>query len=463
MRTKITFIAFLVCLFSVSLSAQVVWVGPAAGSWDVAANWSTSALPVAADDVSIPAGFTVTVSTNVGTINRLSVSGKLIIAASGTLIIDQTVYVAGVPMLSINGAEIDNNGTLTVKNSVATATNTLIQFADNADFDNKLTNTGILTLDNTIGNYASTTGRVISLAQVSPGRVSTFKMGGTINLNVKPACMFIDTDGSGQLTIEGTVTLGSVDNYLNLRFARILLGGTLTFAPTANVTLYSGFVSNNGVINLQSNNINLPGTSFTNNGTFTVHGGPATTGYGIYFNAPKVAGALNTLNNNGQMTFDGNFPQGAFNAGGNGGTTNTFNNSANSTLILSNIDPMVVVFKGANTLIVNNDGVIKISTAEHNLTNATFNGTGTIVYNYVAGINKLTNFNGKIYANGKDIIVNLESNSNAKMILSDLVGRTVNEAYLINEINTISTSNLKGIYIVRLLTKQGSFSQKISL
>ena len=35
--------------------AQVVWINPAGGNWDVAGNWSTDALPTSADDVIIEA------------------------------------------------------------------------------------------------------------------------------------------------------------------------------------------------------------------------------------------------------------------------------------------------------------------------------------------------------------------------------------------------------------------------
>jgi len=319
MKTKITIFAFMLSIFCFSVNAATAtWVGPATGGdWYSAANWSTSAIPTAADSVSIPAGFTVTASDDEGTINRLSVGGKLIITTSGTLIVNQTDSPNGSGIVALEGGEIENNGVFSVINSVTTSSNTVIQFADNADRDNLFTNNGIFSLDNTLGAYASTTGRGIGLDMVSPGRVSTFKFGGTMDFKIKTGCCLIETNGGGNLTLDGTLVLGSTNNYKDLRFIKILQGGSVKVAATANITVYSGFTnSSNGVINLQSATTTLPGSSFTNEGVVKIYSGAATTAYGLYFNAQGVA-AINTLNNSGSLSFYGNYPKGAFYLGGN--------------------------------------------------------------------------------------------------------------------------------------------------
>lgn len=471
MKTKITILAFMVGLFSLSMNAQTAtWTGTATGDWGTGANWSTGTTPLATDSVSIPSGVVVTVSSDAGTVNRLNVSGKLVINAIGALTVEQTVSPNGGAIVNLNGGEIQNDGTFTVKNSVATSSNTVIKFSEST-VENKFTNTGIFTLDNTAGAYASTTGRGIGLSQIS--NTSTFKMGGTMNFAIKQGCVLFETDGGGNLTLDGTIVIGSSSDYKDLRFIKILGGGKITTASTANITVYSGFTNaSNGVINLQSATSVSPGSSFTNNGYLVIHGGDgsngtnATAAYGIYFNAQSGT-ALNTLNNNGTLAFVGMFPKGTVYVSGTSGATNTLNNAAGATLTLTNTDAGNIVLKSnssSTAFTLNNDGVINISSATHNLySNAVLSGSGVINYNYVAGINKVIDFNGKVYADGQSIVVYLPSNVNAKMVLSDLTGRIIKTAFVQGEQYNMPTNGLKGIYIVQLMMDKGIYSQKVSI
>lgn len=466
MKSKITILALLISALCLTSNAQVAtWTGPDAGDWSTAANWSTASTPLLADSVSIPAGKTVTISENAGTINRLSVAGKLILTVAGVLVVDQSASPNGSPIVTLAGGEIQNNGSFTVKNSVATAANTVLQFAENAERDNLFTTSGTFTLDNTIGAYASTTGRGIGLNMVSPGRVSTFKMGGTMNINIKTGCCFIETNGGGNLTLDGTLVLGSTSDYKNLRFIKIQQGGSVTVAATANLTLYTGFVSGNGVINMQSAGTTAPGSTFNNFGKIDIHGGTATTGYGLYFN-PQAASALNTFNNAGTINLDGTFPLGFMYIGGNSTGVTTINNQSTGTLALFNADPAAQVIKTSgtsNALTFNNEGTLKVSSAAINLSStvAVMNNTGTIIYNYIAGVNQLKEYKGKIFRNGNNLMI--ESQENAQLIISDLTGRTICTAELTVNMNSIDTNRLKGIYIARILTAKGVYSQKISL
>jgi len=464
MKTKITLFAFVLNLFCISIYAQTAtWVGPATGDWGTASNWSP-AMPAATDSVSIPSTSTVTVSTNVGKINRLSVSGKLIIVASGALSIEQTVSSNTGAIVNLIGGQIDNRGTITLKNSVTSSSNTVLKFSESPT-ENKFTNTGVFTLDNTVGAYASTTGRGIGLSQLT--NVSTFKMGGTMNFAIKTGCCLIETDGGGNLTIDGSVIIGSPTDFKDLRFIKILAGGSVTLAASANVIVYSGFTNaSNGVINLQSATSAVPGSSFTNNGSLIVKGGDATTAYGIYFNG-QTSSSLNTFNNNGTIEFYGKFPKGTFYVGGTSGATNTLNNAVGAKLSLSNSDASAIVLKSTSATVLfalNNNGIINISTPTHSLySGATISGTGTIYYNYVAGISKITDFKGKVYASGQSIIVSLPSTESAKMILTDLTGRIITIALVTGDLSRIPTNNLKGIYIVQLMMGNGVYSQKVSI
>lgn len=469
MKTRITFLAFMLCIFCLSIHAQTAtWTGPATGDWSTAANWSTGSTPFSTDSVSIPKDFVVTVSEDAGTINRLNVSGKLIITGGGILTVEQTTSPNGAGIVNLIGGEIENNGTFTVKNSVTTASNTVIQFSDNADRDNKFTNNGAFTLDNNIGAYASTVGRGIGMSMVSAGRVSTFKLGGTMNFNIKPGCCLMETNGGGNLTLDGNLVLGSATDYKNLRFIKIQQGGKITIAQTATIVVYTGFVSGNGVVNMQSALLTEPGSSFTNYGTLVIHGGAATTGYALYFN-PQAALSINKFRNEGYLYVDGTFPLGFMYIGGTPTGLTTITNTATGTLSLFNADPAAQVIKTGgttNTVTIINDGTLNVSSAEIKLasTVATFTSNGTVNYNYVAGIKQLAaDFEGKVYSKDNEIIVNLPANEKAQFILLDITGRTLKTANLQAENNTLTTNNLKGIYVVRLLTSKGSYSQKISL
>lgn len=472
MKTKVTLFALLISLFSFNASAELVtWIGAATGEWSTGANWSKNDVPGAADDVVIPASFIVTISTNVGTVNSLVVQGKLIIAQSGALVVEQNTAVTSAvainPIVNINGGEIENTGTLSLKNSNANQ-NSVVLFDNNVEFDNRLINNGILNIDNAAGTYSRTAGRCISAKQGAEGRTSTFKLGGTLNLSLKATSVFIEADG-GKLLVDGSLSVGSADNNLNLRFLKLIGQGLITIAQTADITFYSGFVSGNGAVNIQSSQSATPGATFTNNGHLKLIGGAATTGYGVYLNA-NGANALATFNNNGILEVNGNFPMGALYVGGNATGINTINNASGSQILLYNPNPEVQVLKisGAITtvppLTLNNDGVIKISSASHGLLSATaINGVGTIEYNYVAGVKPVAEFRGKVFASKQAINIQLVSGEKAQLIISDITGKVVKTEFLYEQNNIINTDKLQGIYIVKLLLQNGSFVQKVSL
>lgn len=474
MKLKITSILFFLNFSLLSLFAgTATWIGPTSGDWETAANWSTASTPLSTDSVSIPLSFTVTLSSDAGTINKIAVSGKLIIAATGSLNVEQTVNAVGSsPIVNLVGGDIENNGVLTIKNSLSTSSNTCIKFSQSSR-NNNLINNGLFTLDNTSGAYASITGRAIGLSQATGTGVSTFKMGGTVNLNIKAGCVFIESNEGGNLTLDGTNVIGSTSNFKNFRFARIIVGanvgGKITIAPTADITLYSGFDSaSNGIINLNGNSTSSACT-FTNNGKFTIHSGASTAGYGIFFN-PGNSNVLNYLTNSGTMVVEGTFLNGnaVYIAGTASGVSN-FNNTSTGVLTLSIPNPAVQVIKTAatnNKLTLVNDGVMNISqTADISVTStvAVITNNGTINKNVATIIAKNVEFKGKISINGQAIIVTLPTNENIQMTLTDLAGRTIKSAKLHGVSNVVDVNNLKGIYIISLRTKDNNYTQKLSL
>ncbi len=83
------------------LQAQTIWIGGTDNNWTTNANWNTSMEPTASDDVIIPGGFTVVISTNVSA-QSISTSGNLSITSDGILNIDGSTVVG-----------LKNDGTLT--------------------------------------------------------------------------------------------------------------------------------------------------------------------------------------------------------------------------------------------------------------------------------------------------------------------------------------------------------------
>src|SRR5437016_2996332 len=85
-----------------TLLSSVTWVNPASGLWNVPGNWSTGALPGAADDVVIsPANpnITITHSSGSDTIHSLT-SSALVNLTGGTLTVSTTAQVTNTFTLS---------------------------------------------------------------------------------------------------------------------------------------------------------------------------------------------------------------------------------------------------------------------------------------------------------------------------------------------------------------------------
>src|SRR5262245_7923383 len=77
------------------LLSTVNWVNPAGGAWNVPGNWSTGALPGAADDVVINLGnpnVTITHAAGTDTISSLT-SNALVTISGGSLTVTGTAQV----------------------------------------------------------------------------------------------------------------------------------------------------------------------------------------------------------------------------------------------------------------------------------------------------------------------------------------------------------------------------------
>jgi len=380
-------------------NATVTWSGQAGdGKWSTPSNWDSNTLPAVSDNVVIPDGVTVNLSEDAGTINKITVNGKLIITESGSLKVEQTTSSA--PLVNITGGELVNAGELFIIQRLNNS-NTVLQLSDNAERDSKFSNSGLLTIDNTVGSYTSTTGRCVSMKQTSTGRKAILTLGGTLNINVKTGCRFIEMEGGSGLTsnavIDGVATIGNDTVFNDWRLLQLSASGTLTFAPTANITFYSAFNSTNGCININTTNggtVNL-----INKGNLTLYGKgeySTTTPYGISLN-PQATGSTATnavFTNEGNILISGNFPgSGVYLTGAaKSGSLPVFNNSAGATLTISNSSTAATAAALGATVI----GLTKIA----------FNNSGTAYFNATGNNSMLFGNENSIFTNTGKAVVN---------------------------------------------------------
>lgn len=387
--TALSLMMALGLFFSSAVHAADVTYATTTGDW-TDANWSPQA-PVNGDNIIIPSGAIVTVSTDVSLgntvkFNKVTVNGKLVVNSTGSLNIEQTV--SNSPILNVVGGEVVNTGSLIIKQTLANATTVCLQLSDNASTDSKFSSTGNLTIDNTLSTNASTSGRCISFYQTTAGRTAQLTLGGSLTLNVKTSTRFIELQG-GQAQIDGVFTIGSASDYKNWRFMHLApVTGTVTIASTANITMFTGFDSTNGCININSGAAG--NVSLINNGILTLNGGgtfTTNTPYGISVNpqATSTTSSYGTLTNTGTINIAGNFPGGClFMTGANYSTsypkvdntgtinlTNTYTGTGNGSAFRTTVNSAM------QTVVLNNTGGTMLLSAAN--TNSIYFGLyGTI-------------------------------------------------------------------------------------
>ena len=313
-------------------SAAVSWTGTAGdGLWSTAGNWSGGAVPVAADDVTIGNGFSVTVSGTVTKINSLVLSGTLTVSIGATLPVEQTTSVN--PIVNITGGEIINNGTFNIALATATSGNSAIYFSNGTQSpvtNAKFTNVGTLNIDLKSSSGHNNTSRVIYFNQTTALTKAQFNIGGTINLqNFTAQARFMELN-AGAAEIDGTQTFGSVGTPVNIRFYHAGNAGTLTFLSSANVTIYSNFTNANGVLNMS----NTGSSSIVNNGAISIYGNAVT---GSAINIQPQTSGTSTFSNYGTIYTEGSWAASTlYMNGNNAACTATFDNKSGATLTLKN-------------------------------------------------------------------------------------------------------------------------------
>ena len=115
-------------LESRQLLSPVDWTSPISGSWDVASNWSTDTVPGPGDDVVIDytgASPTVTISSNVESVNSITASDPLVISGGGLTVAANSTITGGLAMtggsLTVSGSDT----TLTASGPITASSGTL--------------------------------------------------------------------------------------------------------------------------------------------------------------------------------------------------------------------------------------------------------------------------------------------------------------------------------------------------
>ena len=432
--------------FASSAYAADITYAAVTGDW-TDANWTPQA-PVAGDNIIIPEGAVVTVSTDAGIkINSLSVSGKLIISVSGILNVEQTTTLN--PLVGITGGEIENNGTLSIKLPSATSANNAIAFANGTQSpatNAKFTNVGILNIDLLSSTGHNNASQVIAFNQNTVGTKAQFNVGGTINLsNITAQARFMELL-SGSAEIDGTQTFGSSTTPINVRFLHAGASGTVTFMSTANITVNSGFTSSNGVINMSNTGV----ANYVNNGMLTLH---SFTAAGSAINMQPQTSGTGTFTNNGTITADGSWGAGTMYMNGNNALcTATFTNSANGIISFSNTNTSntngaAIRASITPTNVINNNGTMILSVASaaramyFGDNSSTFENNGTVTVNNAITGNDATN--ACVFNNNASGIFNFNLTSDMSVAVSNNKAITFNNYGTITGIGILASGKFK--------------------
>lgn len=396
------FMAFLtLCALCISTSVFAVaksWDagGGADTNWSTAANWDNNTLPGSADQITISGIYTVTVTSDIGTINKLvlqtSAAGAptLQINSGGKITVSASAGVSGVILI---GGIIQNNGELIITTSTGASHGMEFRSSTSTTpIASSYSGSGTLTINST----ASTTNNCLYFTQNNASPV--FSVGGTISLLSYSAIPVISVASGSQATINGTgsLTVGSsgtpVSCGLILITSNASATSTLTVENGVTLSIYSTMTStSNGPFRLNHGTANDKSITLLNKGTINIGGSCAN---GIYSNSTaSTSNPLPSSNfeNQGTVNFTGAFntASGApFNYGGAG--VHNFTNSG--TISIGNMSGTASKgFYMTNTHTVNFTNTGTITFESNNATTGAmlslgdsktvFNNTGTVTIN----------------------------------------------------------------------------------
>lgn len=332
------------------------WIGGLAGDWDVIANWSFGALPLAGDDVLIDTlGAVVTIDSGTNNANTLTIlSGILLDVMAGSLTVQSASNIDG--NLQVSG------GSLTF-NDASTVNGTFDWTAGNISAPGTLTLAGVTTISGgtknlNIGTIDHTNASGSSLFSASEINLnfSTFRNSGVMGFDNGAANILIDQDtiGGGSFENLGTINKGGIGR---LDISNL---GSFSFTNNGALNIAAGeiFINNNHSLN---GSLTGPGkliwNSGTSEGTLNLAAGSLLeiTGGGTLTAPITYNGAGDVVWNSGTITLNG------------------FDLTANSPLTMTG---GTLNLNGAGVLIhTNGSGTSVIDASQFNLNFSTFRNT----------------------------------------------------------------------------------------
>jgi len=396
----ISIIIFIIitCNNATIIAAAKTWDGGGGAdtNWSTAANWDNNTLPATNDEVTITGVYTVTVNSDIGTINKLVLSTSaagaptLQINSGGKITISASAAVSGVILI---GGIIQNNGELIITTSTGASHG--MEFRNSSSttpIASSYSGSGTLTINST----ASTTSNCIYFTQNNAVPVFSLGIGNTSLLSASAVHVISVLSGS-QATINGTgsITIGSSGTPASCGLILITSNAsatsTLTVETGVTLSIYSTMTSTtNGPVRLTLT-ANEKSITFLNKGTINIGG---TCVNGIYSNsAASTSNPLPSSNfeNQGTVNFTGAFNNASaapFNYGGAG--VHNFTNSG--TISIGNMTSTSSKgFYMTNTHTVNftNSGIITFESSNATTgammslgdNKTVFNNTGTVTIN----------------------------------------------------------------------------------
>ena len=316
------------------------------GLWQTATNWSTDILPGASDDVCIPAGSNVTLSSGPPSIGSLFVESGASLSLTVVLTIASASQVNGTLTVSAGGiagnADLAVNGTFTWNGGALTGAGTI-------EANNGMAIGGASVKDLTSSRVLNTHGTVTWTG------TGGFRLGsgGTIhNLGTW------DSRNDGSLTNLAGAAL--FDNPAGSTFKKTLGSGTtavgVPWSGDGAVSVESGTVSLNNGGSSDGSFTGLAGT------TLRFGGGSFTLGTASSVNVPNASVASGTLTVNGSWTT-------TVSGANSNGSTWTFNPAAT----LNAIGPALSI---AGTLVLNSGEAVNVTSLT--FTSGSRQGTDTV-------------------------------------------------------------------------------------
>ncbi len=234
-------------------TAGLIWRGCVSSDWNTAANWSTGAIPMAADDVVIPAGTTnspLLSTTAVANSVEVQSGASLTISSSGSLSINGSKSISGYTRGFSNSGQVRNGGRLVLGNTGSVGFYGLYN-------ESSFTNTagGIIQIDraDNTGLYNEANSSFVNSATIVIGSVASAGANGLFN-----AASFTNT-AAGNIQIDRTSAYGVNNSIIGGSFVN---SATIVIGSLANVRSF-GLYNEASFSNLTGGNIQIDRTSGT--------------------------------------------------------------------------------------------------------------------------------------------------------------------------------------------------------